>query len=459
MTFPEINLQRGAAPIYQQLANELALRIESGALGAGDKLPTQRALADQLGVTVGTITRAYAEAERRGLVEARVGAGTYVSDPDRPAWSFEDSSKNGTTLGYNIPPGINRADCMQRALEELSRHKQSLNQLMLYQSPEGIAPHRETLASWLAQNGVVLDPERILFTSGAQHGVQLALQLLCRPGDTVLCERLTYPGLLSLARQQQLQVKPVEMDDQGVLPEALATACRQYRPRLVYLTPTLQNPTTVTMGDARRTQILEVCRQYQILVVEDDVHGLLTSEHPTPLVNMDAEHVMHVGGLGKALAPGLRLGYLQVPRPLYSAFVGGIQNHSWMISPMLTALASILISQGSADSLLREVREQMILRWQCVENALPDARLHYHPEGFHGWLELPELLPLSEFLMAARNRGLDVKSAELFSPPGYPAPAAIRIAVSAPPDLNALHTALAQLQEILGEAPSHGFTL
>lgn len=460
MTFTTITLESGAGPLYRQLAGELDRRIGAGELAPGEKLPTHRALAEALGVTVGTVTRAYAEAERRGLVEARVGAGTFVRDPGRPTWSFDNHRNSGNTLGYNIPPDIDRADLLQNALGELARHRQALNPLMLYQSPEGIAGHRERLATWLAGHGVHLDPERLLFTSGAQHGIQLALQSLCRPGDTVLCERLTYPGLLSLARQQQLQVRPVEMDEQGLVPEALAAACRQHQPRLLYTTPTLQNPTTVTCSDRRCEELLAVCRQHDVLVLEDDVHGLLPSQRPAPLVNRDAERVVHIGGLGKALAPGLRLGYLQVPTPFRDQVVGGVQNHSWMISPLLTALATILIDQGAADHLLAAVREQMLLRWQLAAARLEGFALHYHPEGFHGWLELPPPLPLSEFLMAASRRGLDVKSAELFTPPGYPAPAAVRIAASAPATPEALATALDTLRDLLAaDSPREGFTL
>ncbi|TXS90753.1 PLP-dependent aminotransferase family protein [Parahaliea maris] len=460
MTIAEISLTKGETPLYRQLADVLAERIGSGELAPGERLPTHRALADAVGVTIGTVTRAYAEAERRGLVEARVGAGTYVRRPESPSWSFEQHDKNTRTLGYNIPPAIDRSEVLQRALQQLAGHGPTLNQLMLYQSPEGIGEHRHSLAGWLASLGVELDPEHLLFTSGAQHGVQLALQTLCRPGDNVLCERLTYPGLLSLARQQHLHARPVEMDEEGLLPEAVDAACRQHHPRLLYVTPTIQNPTTATMSDARRDALITVCREHGVLVLEDDVHGLLPRQHPAPLVNRDPEGVIHVGGLGKTLAPGLRLGYLQAPRVYREALVAGIQNHSWMISPLLTALAALLIEQGAADRLLQTVQSEMTARWERAAQCLSGYRLRFHPQGFHGWLELPDELPLSECLIQARARGLDVKSAELFTPPGYPAPPAIRIAASAPASVAELEQSLGLLREVLaGSGPRDAFTL
>ncbi|TXS94589.1 PLP-dependent aminotransferase family protein [Parahaliea aestuarii] len=460
MTFADISLNNEGVPLYRQLADILAQRIGRGELAPGDRLPTHRALADAVGVTIGTVTRAYAEAERRGLVEARVGAGTFVRRAQGPGWSFEQHDKQTRTLGYNIPPAIDRAGVLQRALRQLADHGATLNQLMLYQSPQGIAEHRQCLAQWLGRLGVSLDPERLLFTSGAQHGVQLALQTLCRPGDNVLCERLTYPGLLSLARQQHLHVRPVEMDSEGLLPEAVDAACRQHRPRLLYVTPTIQNPTTATLGDARRDAIIGVCREHNVVVLEDDVHGLLPRQRPAPLVNRDPGAVIHVGGLGKALAPGLRLGYLQAPAEYRDALVAGIQNHSWMISPLLTALATLLIEQGAADRLLQAVQSEMEVRWECAAACLSGYRLRFHPQGFHGWLELPDELPLSECLMQARARGLDVKSAELFATPGCPAPPAIRLAASAPASIDELAQALGLLREVLaGGGPRDAFTL
>ncbi|WP_116368309.1 PLP-dependent aminotransferase family protein [Parahaliea mediterranea] len=461
MTFTDISLQKhDTTPLYRQLADALAQRIEQGELAPGDRLPTHRGLADAVGVTIGTVTRAYADVERRGLIEARVGAGTFVRRAQGPSWRFEQADGTTRSLGYNIPPAIDRAEALQQALRQLAEHGPTLNQLMLYQSPEGIGEHRQALAAWLGRRGIALDADQLLFTSGAQHGVQLALQTLCRPGDSVLCERLTYPGLLSLARQQHLHVRPVEMDDEGLLPEAVDAACRQHRPRLLYVTPTLQNPTTATLGDARRDALIAICREHGVLIVEDDVHGLLSTACPAPLVNRSADTVVHVGGLGKALAPGLRLGYLQAPATLRSAFVAGVQNHSWMISPLLTALAALLIEQGTADRLLQQVQTEMAARWQRAVHCLSGQRLRFHPQGFHGWLTLPDALPLSECLIQARARGLDVKSAELFSPPGYPAPPAIRIAVSAPTSLATMEQALSELQDLLNRAgPPDAFTL
>ncbi|PML79652.1 PLP-dependent aminotransferase family protein [Enterovibrio norvegicus] len=460
MTIMTITLDRQGLPLYRQIADAIAEQVAANTLQPGTKLPTHRALADALSVTVGTVTRAYAEAERRGIVEAKVGAGTYICQTDKPLWTFAPPPTPGImSFGYNVPPAINRADLISEALQQLAAHPNELNNLMLYQSPMGIAHHREILSKWLAQHNVKTDPNRLLFCSGAQNAMQLCLVTLCRAGDTILTDKLTYPGLLSLAKQLRLTVKPVEMDDEGMLPESLKAAYHQYQPRLVYMTPTLQNPTTATMSEERRHDVIRVCRELQLVILEDDINGILPKERPNPIVNLAPDDVIYVGGLAKTLAPGLRLGFLQLPERYYPHFVNALQNHSWMISPLLTAMASILLENGAANQILDTIRDQMEARWRIAQEYLKDVDFRYHPNSFHGWLRLSDEWSLSEFLAESKARGVEVKSSELFVPAGYSAPPYVRIALSAPPDRDTLEKGLRELADLLANPPLSDFAL
>lgn len=448
-------------PIYRQVADAIAQQIDSGQLQPGSKLPTHRALADQLTVTVGTVTRAYAEAERRGLVEARVGAGTYVCQANQPSWvyNYSEQEEEECNFGYNIPPRLDRSDMLKQAMANIAAHPDQLNQMMLYQDPQGLAEHRDIVCNWLQQKGFELDPQRVHFTSGGQHAAQLVLAAFCRSGDTVLVEHVSYPGFLSLARQQQISIKPVEMDEEGLIPASLKAACRLYQPRIIYSTPTLQNPTTVTMGEQRRQDILAICQQHQVLFVEDDVNGLLPTERPTPMVNIDSEQVIHIGGLSKCLAPGLRLGYIQVPTRLQKRLNAALHNHSLMISPLLTGIACELIISGDADRILHQIRTDICQRQQLVAQHLGRFDIRHSPHSFHVWLTLPDYWLLSDFVQAANQQGVVVKSGELFSPPGSTIPPAIRLAISAPFTHRKLEQGLLILSELLGKDPIHDFTL
>ncbi|WP_407331581.1 PLP-dependent aminotransferase family protein [Enterovibrio sp. 27052020O] len=460
MTIMNIVLERDGTPIYRQIADAIAGKVLSNELAAGAKLPTHRALADALSVTVGTVTRAYAEAERRGIIEAKVGAGTYVCDSDKPHWTFASPERPGiTSFGYNVPPAINRADLFSDALQQLASHPNELNNLMLYQPPSGIVRHREILSQWLAQHSVIADANRLLFCSGAQNAMQLCLLTLCRAGDTILADKFTYPGLMSLARQLQLTVKPVDMDDEGMLPDSLQAACQQYQPRMVYLTPTLQNPTTAIMSESRRKALINVCQTQQLVIVEDDVNGLLPRERPQPFVNLAPDDVIYIGGMAKTLAPGLRLGFLHLPERFYPQFVNALQNHSWMISPLLTAMAAILLENGGANQILETIRTEMEQRWALLQQYLGNADLRFHPNGFHGWLRLPDEWSLSEFLTACKAQGLEIKSSELFVPAGYSAPPCVRIAVSAPPNRETLENGCQQLAQLLANPPLSEFAM
>lgn len=465
MTIASILLDTTRGPRYRQIADRLTELINAGELAENSRLPTQRSLADQLSVTVGTVTRGYAELERRGLVEARVGAGTFVRARNLQRWAFDttlDSSNSDDPcchLDYNIPPLLDRAEMLNHAMQSLGHQPQVLNQLMLYQQPQGILQHRQVVADWLQRQGVQISTDRLLFSSGAQHATQMALGAYCRAGDTLLVEKFTYPGLISLARQLQLTLKPVDMDAEGLLPEALDAACRIYQPRLLYCMPTLQNPTTATMSQERRQAILDVCRRHQLYLIEDEVNGLLPEQRPEPLVNLAPELVIHLGALSKCLAPGLRVGYLQVPQVLHQQMATTLQNHSWMISPLLTGIACQLIQCGDADRVLEHIRREMAFRLRRTEHYLAAYAARWAVSCFHVWLTLPDHLRLSDFVAAARARGLLLKSSELFVPPGAPIPPAVRLSISAPDSHEELEVGLRILQELLQQDAVEGFSL
>jgi DNA-binding transcriptional MocR family regulator len=461
MTMLSIALSDSAGPRYKQIADQLASLIDNGSLEPNTKLPTHRALADQLGVTVGTVTRAYAEAERRGLIEARVGAGTYVCSKESNHWSFDtvESSRLECHFGYNVPPLLDRSEMLNRAMQALAANPTALNQLMLYQLPEGILQHREVVAGWLNTLGVNLDAERLLFSSGAQHATQMTLDAYCRAGDTLLVEKYSYPGLISLARQHQLTLKPVEMDAEGIIPSALEAACKLYQPRLFYCMPTLHNPTTATMSPARRLEILAVCRKHNLYLIEDEVNGLLPAERPAPLVNLDPEQVIHIGGLSKCLAPGLRVGYIQVPKRLYTQMTTTLQNHSWMTSPLLTGIAAELIHCGDADRVLQQIRSEMDARLAITQEILGCFNIRTAPGCFHVWLTLPEHLRLGAFVAATANAGISLKSAELFVPPGGAVPPAVRLSISSPANREILTAGLLKIKALLEDQGAVGFSL
>ncbi|WED26474.1 PLP-dependent aminotransferase family protein [Vibrio sp. DW001] len=449
-------------PKYKQIAERLAEQIEAGHLVANDKLPTHRLLADKLGVTVGTVTRAYSEAERKGLVEARVGAGTYVVDKKKAYWAFDQGDNyesNECNFGFNIPPMFDRSDMLKEAMEKVAQSPQALNQFMIYQKPTGIDSHREIVADWLNEHGVQLDAERLLFCSGAQHGMQMVFEAFTRAGDTILAEKLTYPGLISLAKQKQLTVKGIEMDEEGIIPHALEAACRQFQARFIYLTPTLQNPTTATMSLERRIAILDICKRHDLYVIEDDVNGLLPADAPPPMVNLAPEQVFHIGAFSKCLAPGLRVGYIQPPSKLHPHLSITLQNHSWMISPLLTALTCELLRSNKLEHTLDYIRTEMRGRLELALTYLSNFQLQYTHDCFHLWLTLPDHWRLSDFVQKAAYDGVIVKSAELFTPPAANVPPAVRLALSSPIDQDQVEAGLIKLKALLDSTPISDFTL
>ena len=455
MTIWTPDLSAFDGPLYLRLASAIEQAIVDGSLPAQTRLPTHRALADKLGVTVGTVTRAYSEAERRGLVAARVGHGTWVkganTDPANQ-WVIRTEEGPRIELWQNLPVQLDRAALIRPLLENLSQG--DLNLLLGYGKEAGQPDQRQRFIEWLTRQGIAAQEDRLLFSHGAQHGIMLAMLATGCVGESLMCEGLSYPGMLGNARQLKNQVIGLAMDEEGLLPDALEAACRSRRARVLYLTPTLQNPTTAIMSLARREAIVAVARRHDLLIIEDDVNGLLPEPHQVPLVNLAPERVIYLGSLAKIACGGMRVGFVLAPDHLKQGFAQAMRLSSWMVSPLLVELACQLVSQPGIDQLIREQRQTLARRGELLHHLLPGAR--WQPGSMHAWLPLPEPWRSQEFAAAADALDVGVASGEHFAAGQFTAPQGVRLSLSQPATDARVAEGLERLAQLLrGTPPSN----
>jgi DNA-binding transcriptional MocR family regulator len=439
-------------PRYLAIAQALQEDIEQGRLGGGSRLPTHRELAYRLGVTVGTVSRAYLEAERRGLIEGQVGRGTFVRQPAAtPAFAIRREG-GIVDLSLNLAPVAGMASVLAPALTHLARHR-DLASLLAYQHELGLPAHRAAGAAWLARTGVATAPERVAITGGAQHALHASLTALTRPGDTILLEGLAYPGAKVLASQLGLQVRDVAIDGEGLRPDALEAACQEERTRVLVTMPTLHNPTTATQSAERRRQIIEVARRHDLMIVEDDIYGFLLESPPEPLAALAPERCIYLTSLSKSVAAGLRLGYLAAPVEWIGRIGAAVRGTIWMASPLLAEIAARWVRDGTAARLADERRDFARRRQGIAARALAGQRLESHPASFHLWLHLPEPWRWSDFVAAAERRGVRVTPPDLFATGRAAVPHAVRLCLSAVESEARLEEALATLAALLAAPP------
>ncbi|MGR2740162.1 aminotransferase-like domain-containing protein [Billgrantia sp. Q4P2] len=444
---------------YRAIAESIAVAIQSGELSAGQKLPPQRRLADRLGVTVGTVTRAYAEAERQGWVVARVGSGTFVRGNEAPSGQDFLASRpveDGIVdLSLSLPPPHPmRVATLGRVLHEIAEQPEILQRAVEYQPDRGVPAHREQLADWMTRLGMPAEPEPLVVTQGGQHGINLALQALTRPGERIAADVLTYPGLITAASQAHLKVLGVPMDDQGMDMDALARLCVQQPPRLVYVTPDQNNPTGTPLSEARRERLVALARRHDFWIVEDGVQYLPEAERGTPIYRLAPERTLFIFSTSKVLAGGLRIGTLLTPPALRDRLGTTLRAQSWMVPPLMVEAVCRWVACGDSDILLewlvQELGERQKLARQRLAGYATSGRLH----GNNLWLPLPEGLRSAVFVEALTRRGVLVSSAEPFCVGSEPAPQALRLCLSAAPSREVLAQALDTLAQLLAEPPA-----
>lgn len=418
-------------PKYAAIADAIATSIHGGSLGPGDRLPTHRELARRLGVTIGTVTRGYAEASRRGLVDATIGRGTFVAAGRAPETCCRplDVVPGAIDLGLNCPAPMAGSPELQAAFANLGSEA-VLAETLRYGEITGRESHRTIIAAWLSQHALPTRPDQLAVTTGCQHAILLAIAATCRPGTVLLTEELTYMGAMAAARMLGVRLETVRIDANGVVPEDFERACAHLRPAAFYCVPTLQNPTSTVMPTARRREIARIADNHGVPILEDDVQGYLVEDRPAPLVTFSAQPSYYMSSLSKSVAGGLRTGYLRTTDPADDRIVSGMWATTLNAPTPLAEVATRLMQGGGLQRIEAERRAAARRRNRIARERLADfVAPGSSPASQFLWLELPDwnvdaviarttqagvrVIPAIEFAVAGKTerRGIRVSLA------------------------------------------------
>ena len=453
---PELDGRHG--PKYLQIVEVMAEDITAGRLAAGTRLLPHRELAYQLGMSANTTSRAYAEAIRRALLRGEVGRGTFVRSPERTQLADEQSNllrkrKGPIDLSRNLPlPGFAEPH-IRRVLAEIA-HGDGLPALLDYQTDEDLVYHSEAGKIWLDDCGIEAGFDQIVTTMGGQHGLLCSLMALMGPGDLLLTETLTYTPIRAMAKRLGLYTASIDIDSEGVIPEAFAELCRCAKPKAFYLTPTLQAPTTVTLSRERRQSIAQIAAQYEVILIEDDVFGPLKADRPRPLASFAPEHTIYITSLSKTVAPGLRVGFLHAPPSMIPALRHAINLSVWMTPPMALEVAARLIRDGTARELATRQRNAASSRQSLAQSILGHVNFVADQHGLHLWMPLPDDRRADIFRSHCFRHGVLVSEGRSFAANANNAPEAIRICLSHEPEETRLKQGLQKIANLLRIEPN-----
>lgn len=438
-------VQRDSGPIYLNILGAIEAAIRSGDLQPGDQLPPQRHVAEALGVDMTTVTRAYTAARKRGWVEGAVGRGTFITGRG------VDDDPGRVDLSMNLPPppsGVSLGSLLGETTSKVLQRNDPAR-LMAYHPGAGSLAQQAAGASWLAPCVGEIKTERVLVTSGAQTALAAILNTICAAGDRIIVEPLTYPGFRHLARRFGVTLVPCPVDQDGFLPEELERICREQSPAAIYLVPTIQNPTAATTSLSRRRDIAQLALAEDIWIIEDDPYSRLLAAPPAALATFAHEKTFYLATLAKCLSPGLRLAYLVCPTARMTAdLAANLRAIVLMPPPIMAAIVTNWIRDGSAENLLTAVRREAYARRQIAREILPQAGASAE-ESIHVWLDLPSSWPAESLNDAAQARGLSLVTAEAFAT-GPDHRNGVRISLGGPQSREVLAAALQNIADLLG---------
>lgn len=418
---------------YTAIVDRLTADITAGRLAPGTRLPTHRDLARRHGIALATATRVYSRLARAGLVVGEPGRGTFVRD--QGGYGGIDgrripSGSRVADLSFNQP----LADDQDEQLREALRHMAAtgdLRSVLTQHAPGGATRDRAAVATYLLDRGIDVPPDNVVLTAGSQHGLDIALRVLARPGAVIAVDELTYPGIKLLAHDRALELASFPSDRRGPDLDALAALCSRRRIAAVYTMPTLQNPLGYTMPRAQRLQLREIARRHDCAVIEDGTYAFLEPQCGPTLYALAPERTLHVASLSKNLATGLRYGFVVTPDSLVSRAKQAVRASSWGTSSLVSALVTGWLVDGTVGRLEERRRADARARQEIARRALDGLDYQGQPSSYYGWLRLPESVRAERVAHDLADAGILVSTAEAFCVTPHP-PNALRLALGTP---------------------------
>ncbi|WP_164839308.1 aminotransferase-like domain-containing protein [Sinorhizobium meliloti] len=357
-----------------------------------------------------------------------------------------------TSLIRTTPPTPTwLGDVVGEALDHI-KATEDLSYLMRTHKFQGTDEDKAVGANWLAARfGTQLDSSRIIVTNGTQNALFLTLNCAVGRGNIMLAEDVGYYGVRKLAKLLGIEVVPVKTDSDGPVPDAFQQACDTFKPKGLFLTPTLHNPTTRIMSLERRQALAEVARKNGVVLIEDDVYGMLPEIVPPPLSALAPDVTWHATGPAKCMAPGLRIGYLVAPgkEEVERAYEPVNTASTWFVSPLSASIMKFWVESGIAARLLGAIRDEARERQRLANEIFGEAPRLTHPDSLFLWLSLPSKWSDAGFVEAAQQRNVVIRPGSLFSVDPSVDSKATRIVLGAPETREKLAEALTVISELV----------
>lgn len=404
--------ERGDDALYEALSRRIAGLIREGVLPADARLPAERRLADVLNISRGTVMAAYEQLRERGLVQTRHGSGTVVRSDASPVTGPREAHVNNALPHNSIYTGMLRLDesaidlrgaywvgtddlpddAFDAVGRDLAAHRDGHGYM-----PLGLPALRELIAQQLTTEGVPTRPQEVLVTTGAQQAISMIAELLVGQGDAVAVEEPTFPGALEsfLARQATIRWAPTSAA--GVDLNALDRTVRDAHARLVYLIPSIHNPTGVSMPGPARQRLVELAAGWDAVIVDDRTLSSTAFEpgaEGPPLAALAegpvADRILTVGSLSKSLWGGLRIGWIRGAEPLL-ARIARIKTLSDLGTPLASQVIAVRLLEDATDVVQARrgaIRQRHDLLVDLLGQHLPDWRWIEPAGGLCLWIDL-----------------------------------------------------------------------